>query len=398
MISRFLASAGLTCWMLVPGPARQVRAAQSYPAATVADSIVRRFADSTGTPALSVALAREGRIVYAIAVGYLNLEDSVRADTATLFRIASVTKPITATLVMRLAEAERLDLDAPIRRYCPQYPPKRWPVTSRQLLSHTGGVPDYAQIERGVWWMRTHAGRVEGSNPFHYHELRDAVRIFADDSLHFEPGTRFAYTNVGFLLLGCAVEGAARQTYDHALEELVLRPADMRRVRPDDAWRIIPNRARTYQGRRSANATWWWWTRAQKEELVVDSLYNTRYEDTSIKLPAGGLLATAPDLARFGSALLAGHVLERRTRETMWTPQLTTAGDSTGWTLGWTPGLDGGRRTIGLSGGQPGVSAQLRVYRDDDLTIAAIANRDLVNLTPLSSALARLWLDPAGPR
>lgn len=397
-MSRLLVSAGLACWMVVHGVAHQAGAMQAGQSVAVADSVVRRFADSTGTPALSVALAREGRVVYAIAVGYRNLEDSVRADTATLFRAASVTKPVSATLVMKLAEAGRLDLDAPISQYCKEYPPKRWPVTSRQLLSHTGGVPDYAQINRGVWWMNTQVGRVEGSNPFHYHELRDAVRIFADDSLRFEPGTRFAYTNVGFLLLGCAVEGATGQTYADALKELVLTPAGMRRTQPNDAWQIIPNRARSYQGRTMANATWWWWTRAQKEELEVDSLYNARFEDTSIKLSAGGLLATAPDLARFGSALLAGRVLQQRSRETMWTPQLTTAGDSTGWALGWTPGLDRGRRTIGLSGGQPGVSAQLRVYRDHDLTIAAIANRDLVNLAPLSSALARLWLDRSGAR
>jgi CubicO group peptidase (beta-lactamase class C family) len=185
---------------------------QAAPSHASADSVVQRFADSTATRALSVALAREGRVVYAIAIGYRNLEDSVRADTATLFRIASVTKLIMASLVMRLAEVGRLDLD-----------------------------------------------------------------IFAPDSLAFEPGTRFAYTNVGFLLLGCAVQGATGQKYADALIELMLGPAGMRRAQPNDAWRIIPNRARIYQGRTMANA-WWWWARAQKEELEVDSLYNARYE------------------------------------------------------------------------------------------------------------------------
>jgi CubicO group peptidase (beta-lactamase class C family) len=233
---------------------------------------------------------------------------------------------------------------------------------------------------------------VEGSNPYHYHDLREAVRIFAGDSLAFEPGTRFRYTNVGFLLLGCVVEGVAGRRYEELLRELVLAPAQMRRTQPNDAWTVIPNRAQAYQGRTAGNANFWWWTRGQKAELVVDSIFNARFEDTSIKLSAGGLLATPADLVRLGSALIAGRVLRPSTRDTMWTPQLTTTGDSTGWALGWSPGLDSGRRTIGLRGGQAGVSAVLRVYRDDDLVIAAVANRDLVNLGPLVSALAHLWL------
>ena len=367
------------------------------PAPAAADRLVRHFADSTGTPALTVAVARGGRVVWATAVGWADVENRVPADTATLFRIASVTKPITATLVMRLSEQGRLDLDAPVQRYCAAYPEKPWPVTGRQLLPHVAGVRDYAPIERGVWWSVTHAGRVEGSNPYHYHRLQDAVRIFADDSLSAQPGTRFAYTNVGYLLLGCAAEGASGRSYGEVLAAEVLEPAGMTRTRPDDAWEIIPNRARRYHRPSATNARYWWWTRAQKAELQVDSLYNARYEDTSIKLAAGGLLATAPDLARLGAALLAGRVLRPETREAMWTPQLTAGGDSTGWSLGWSPGLDRGRRTVGLNGGQAGVSAQFRVYRDDDLVVAVIANRDLVDLRPLVARLADVWLPSLDP-
>ena len=129
--------------------------------------------------------------------------------------------------------------------------------------------------------------------------------------------------------------------------------------------------------------------------MAIDTLYNARFEDTSIKLSAGGLTATAPDLARFGAAVLGDRLLRRATRELMWTEQLTTGGDSTGWALGWSPGRDAGRRTIGLNGGQAGVSAHLRVFRDDDLVIAVIANRDLIDLRPLLTRLATLWLSGA---
>ena len=183
MFLLFAAFAGCT----LPRPSRPT----VVRAQAVADSVVRDFADSVGAPAISVAVAHAGRIVYAAAVGYRNLEDSVRADTATLFRIASVTKPITATLVMKLVEMGRLNLDASISDYCRDYPAKPWPVTTRQLLSHIGGVRDYTPVERGVWYTITDLGRVEGSNPFHYHALRDAIRIFAADSLLAEPGTRF---------------------------------------------------------------------------------------------------------------------------------------------------------------------------------------------------------------
>lgn len=379
-----------TAWGLF---ASETRAQPSTvdPDPTTVDSVVSAFAHANDLPALSVAVGHGGRVRYATAVGLADVENGVEATPETRFRIASVTKPITATAVLALAERGTLDLDAPIQRYCPTYPEKRWPVTSRDLLSHLAGVPDYSRVDGGVWRIRTHAGWVEGSSPHHYASLAEAVEIFAADSLAAPPGSDHRYSNVGYLLLGCAIEGASGRSYEEALQAEILRPAGMERTRVDDAWAVIPDRARPYQMRTPENADWWWWTPAQKRVLRVGELYNARFEDTSLKRSAGGLLSTASDLVRFALALHADDLVGAETRSVMLTERKTGSGETTGWGMGWLVGERDGERVAEMTGGQPGASAILLTLPDAPFAVAAIANRDLVSLRPLADALARLW-------
>jgi CubicO group peptidase (beta-lactamase class C family) len=94
-------------------------------------------------PGLSVAVAINGQIGYAKGFGVADLENSIPAKPTTVYRTASIAKPLTATAVMLLAEQGRLDLDVPIQKYCAAFPGKAWPVTARQLLGHLGGVRHY---------------------------------------------------------------------------------------------------------------------------------------------------------------------------------------------------------------------------------------------------------------
>ena len=140
-----------------------------------------------------------------------DVENNVPAGAGTVYRLASISKPITATAVMQLVERGRVDLDAPVWKYVPAFPVKPWPVTVRQLLCHQSGVRHY----RGD----------EISSTRHYVDLTEPLKIFKDDPLLFEPGTRTSYTTYGYNLLGAVVEAASGMKFADYLEANIFRPA-----------------------------------------------------------------------------------------------------------------------------------------------------------------------------
>jgi CubicO group peptidase (beta-lactamase class C family) len=177
-------------------------------------------------PGLSFAVAITGQLRYAKAFGQADLENAVPVKNTTVFRTASIAKPMTATAVMQLAEKGKLDLDAPIQKYCAAFPEKPWPITARLILGHLSGIRHYGK-----------PGESTGTE--HYFTITDSLKIFKDDALLFEPGTKFNYTTFGYSVLGCAVEGASGTTYDDYMLENVFRPAGMDHTRPDDLFTIV---------------------------------------------------------------------------------------------------------------------------------------------------------------
>src|SRR5262245_14686235 len=168
--------------------------------------------DTEHLPGLSVAVLKNGRI-WSAAFGKADLEQDVAATPRSLFRTGSIAKWFTATAAMRLVDAGKLDLDAPIQRYCPQFPEKPWPITSRQLLSHMAGVRhNYGQNgERPATDAEREAlaARIQKERATQYTRYTDVIgplATFKDDPLLFQPGTRVQYSSLGYRLLGCVLE------------------------------------------------------------------------------------------------------------------------------------------------------------------------------------------------
>jgi CubicO group peptidase (beta-lactamase class C family) len=168
------------------------------------DSLIQSYMLEHSVPGMGVAISLMGEVIYSVTLGYADLEMNVPVTSRTLFRTASVLKPITATAVLMLALSDALDLDEPIQTYCAAYPKKQWPVTPRTLIVHAGGVRSstFADI----------------FNRKHYASVSEALVRFADDSLVTKPGTSIAYSNAGYTLLACAIEGASGVPYLHALD------------------------------------------------------------------------------------------------------------------------------------------------------------------------------------
>jgi serine beta-lactamase-like protein LACTB len=304
---------------------------------------LQALADSTGVPGLSVAVARQGRVVFASAVGYADVEARHAAGPHTRYRIGSLSKMLTASAAMRLVQDGRLDLDADIRHYVPEFPPKRSPVTSRELAGHLSGIRHYAGSE---FISRTH-----------FDSLAPTIAIFQADSLLFTPGTRYFYSSYGYNLLGLVIERAAHGRFLDVLHREVLAPLGLRETAPDMPDAAIDERAVPYD--RTAGT------------VVAPAIT----VDLSDRWPSGGMLASVLDLVSFGSAFLAPGFLADSTLRTMTTPQRLTSGDTSLVGIGWRIGRDGRGRTIWHHAGTSlGGRALLVIWPAEGVVVAIAGN------------------------
>jgi CubicO group peptidase (beta-lactamase class C family) len=313
------------------------------------ESAIRVEMAQSKLPGLSVAIVTEQQLRYAQGFGMADLEDTTPAKAATVYRLGSLSKPITATAVMQLAERGKLDLDAPIQQYCPAFPMKPWPVTARQLLAHLGGVRDYDNQKFLAEYFSTR----------HYSSVTESLNIFKDDPLLQEPGTKYVYSTYGYNLLGCAVEGAAGLSYEDYIQANILTPAGMTQTAVDDIYRIVPNRARGYGKAQDGN------------------LRNTGPADTSNKIPAGGLVSTVEDLARFAIALQQSKLISKATTAQMWTLQRTRAGQEIPYGLGWRISTRNGLREVHHGGAAAGFSTFLYMLPDKGTVVVLMTNLEL---------------------
>jgi serine beta-lactamase-like protein LACTB, mitochondrial len=298
-------------------------------------------------PGGSFAIGLGGGIVWSEGFGYADLENHVPAIPDTAYRTASIGKAMTATAAMELAEQGKLDLDVPIQTYCPRFPEKQWPITARDLISHTSGIRHYEGPNLEAELFNTH----------HYDHVSDALDLFKNDSLKLQPGSDMVYSTWGYVTLGCVIEGASHEEFRSFMHKDIFEPAGMTQTRDDDPHAIIPHRARGY--------------------IVEDGqLKNSRWVDMSSKMAAGGWITTAPDLVRFMNAWMAGRLVSQHTIATMLEPYRLPRGGGTldNFGLGWFVDDYHGMRAGLYGGGTPQVSGVVFFVPEKRLAIAGIFN------------------------
>jgi serine beta-lactamase-like protein LACTB, mitochondrial len=316
---------------------------------------VADFVKQNQVAGLSVAVAHNGRVVWCKEVGKADLEHELPVTRATRFRLASVSKSLTAVAVMRLAEKGKIDLDAPVQKYVSDFPEKPRPITVRQLLCHTSGIRHYRPRE--------------SESTRRYASLSKALDIFKNDDLLFEPGTKQGYSTYAYTLLGCVLEKASGKSFMDCLREEVFEPAGMVNTHADDVYAIVPHRARGYA------------------RVSEGQFRNAGLMDSGYKIPGGGLLSPAEDLAKFAAALQSGKLLQDKTVAEMATRQKLKDGKEIEHGLGWR--VDG-TGALSHGGAQQGTSAFLLFDRPNKAGIALLANSEGVGpaLSRLSVQLA----------
>ena len=306
------------------------------------DQVISTEMARRNIPGVSVAIAVGDSPIWSRGYGLADLENFVPATERSRYRLASISKPITAVALLKLVEAGKANLDDDVRRYVPEFPQKSSTVTLRQLLGHLGGIRSY----RGE----------ESESTRHYVNVRDGLEMFSADPLEHQPGSKYLYSTYGFNLAGAAAESIAGVPFRELIATTVFQPAGMLQTRDDSTYDLIPNRVAGY--RRASDG----------------SIQNCVLADTSNKVPGGGLIATAPDVVRFGRAILDGAIATPSMRKLMFTPQRLNDGKPSSYGMGWNITTLEGRQRVFHGGGQAGTSTFLDVLPEDGIVVAVLAN------------------------
>lgn len=240
----------------------------------------------------SALVAESGQAILRKSYGEANLEWHVPNTPDTKFRLGSITKQFTATLVLQLAEKGQIDLTAPISRYLPDYPnPNADRITIHHLLNHTSGIPGYTELPE---FERT--ARLPGKGA-------EFMNIFSRLQLLFEPGTKYSYSNSGYFLLGVILEKVSGKPYVQLLRENIFDPLGMSQSGYDSTRPILEKRAAGY-------------------DATLDGFANAAYRDMGEPFAAGSLYSSVDDLLRWDQALYGERVLSNASKQKMFTPGL----------------------------------------------------------------------------
>ena len=304
------------------------------------DSAVDKFAGA-------VIVAKDGKVIFKGAYGMADREKKIPNTLETKFRIGSMNKMFTATSILQLVQAGKISLNDPMGKYITDYPNKEFAskVTIQHLLTHTGGTGDIFGPE-----FDTHRKDLK--------TLQDYVNLYGKRGLEFEPGSRWEYSNYGFLLLGVVVERVSGKSYYDYVSENVFGPAGMKDSGSLTEDQIVANRSIGYT-HFGANGL----------QPNTDTL---PYRGTS----AGGGYSTVEDLSRFANAVTNHKLLDAKHTELLTTGKVNTA-RGVKYAFGFMDDdTDATMRHFGHGGGAPGMNGDLEIYPQNGYVIAVLSNLD----------------------
>lgn len=313
----------------------------------------------------SVLVAEKGKVIYKKGFGFADMEWNIPNQPDTKHRLASVTKQFTSMLIMQLVEQGKLKLDVPISTYLPDYPKKNGDViTIHHLLTHTSGIPNFTSFP----------GYFKDIRPKPYSPVQ-LVGLFADSTLQFKPGERFAYSNSGYILLGYIIETVTGKSYEQVLRENIFTPLKMNNSGYDHHRALLKNRANGYEknGRRYVNAN---------------------FIDMSVPYAAGGLYATVEDLYLWDQALYGHQLLREENMDILFGKHISSGQGhyGYGWGIGEIPLGKTAERitTVGHSGGIDGFNTQLTRIPSDRSLIVLLNNGGGAPLQEMTNAIAAI--------
>jgi serine beta-lactamase-like protein LACTB len=397
----------LTAKPLHPDPAKVPTVAHAAPsprfapAAEKARQAVLTHLIEKNLPGLSVAVGVDGDLAWAEGFGYADLRTNSPVTPDHRFRIGNASTVLTSAAAGLLLESDRLKLDEPIQNYVPAFPRKQQPVTLRQLMGHTAGlIPDGG--DEGPLYAQ-HCGRPA-----------EALRYFAEESLLFQPGTRYRYSNYSWIVVSAAIETAADQPFFEFMRKQVFEPLGMDDTQSDSAPAeddedhplfnlvrelIVDPRTRRNPAARHTVKPGETHVTSYFPRFAADPKYGLhlmRPLDYSCYSGSAAFLSTPSDLVRFAMAIHGGKLLNPATVAILQTPQRLPSGEETGYGLGWdleTVRLGGKTtRVVGHDGDAlGGVVASLSTFPEHGIVVAVTSNISYAHTSSLAVKIAEAF-------
>lgn len=344
--------------------------------ASRAQAILRRAYADGYFPALSAAIAMDGRLAWRGAIGFadLDLRSPVSLDMS--FRLGSTSKAVTAIAVGALIAQGKLDLAAKMGALNPSLQAPIREVTLGQAMSHRAGIRNYGLCWCFPIW--------EHLNRRHFPSIRAAVGVVESEPLQFHPGTGFAYTSLGYNLAGLAVEAASGQTFDTFVQRAVAEPLSLKTLRADTTDDRDPVRFYDVE------------PRGYKQAFEVDN---------SIRVPSGGFRASPSDMASLGLAMTDERLLPRQVQEALLAvPPGVKSPDAQIYAHGWRVGgwtIDGAGPLIHHHGVAVGSRSIFLIAREKGIVVSLMTNKggeSIKDMAPIAAELLRAFLPPITTR
>lgn len=332
---------------------------------TTARVIAQEFLEFEKIPGMSISVSQNDKLIWSEGFGYSNIESKkIVSPKTTQFRIASISKSLTAVALAKLMEDGKLDFDESIYTYVPDFPKKKYAFSVRQVGGHISGIRhyDYSNNEKELFNIKK-MSIVEG------------LDIFKNDSLLFEPGSQYSYSTYGWNLLSVVVQNASGVEFNTYMKETIFNPLKMKSTTIGLVDKEMPNRTQFYI--------------KDNDEVIIGPKVSNEF-----KAAGGGFIATSEDLVKFGNEIINPTIISKALVKELVTPLHTDDGKSTEYGIGFgVVKTKNGTPRYSHSGGGIGSTTFLMIYPEENIVISIVTNLSQVPIRELVAKLEDMFID-----
>lgn len=328
-----------------------------------AKKLAKKFLRKHGIMGMAISVSQKGELIWSKGFGFANKKPRTRVkpDT-TIFRIASISKSITAVALAKMAEEQIVDLDSSIYKYVPDYPKQNYDITVRQLGGNLAGIRHYKDNDEYALNKKM--------------SITEGLELFKNDSLLFQPGTKYNYSSLGWVLLSEVMQKASHINFDQYVNDSIFKPLKMTHTMMDKSDAVVPNLTQFYR------------SSILKKPVIAKPVAN------EYKVAGGGFLSTSEDIIKFGNELIYPKIVSQKAVDEITTSQCLTTGEKTGYGIGFSCETSkNGTPKYYHTGGGVGASSILLVYPKEEIVITVLTNLTGVTMTDFGKELENVFLD-----
>ena len=328
-----------------------------------AKKTAKEFLKTNHIPGMAISVSRHGKLVWSKGFGYARLKPKKRVKpNKTIFRIASISKSITAVALAKLADDKVIDLDTSIYEYLPDYPKKSYDFTVRQLGGNIAGIRHYKNDSEYALNKKM--------------SITEGLSLFKDDPLLFEPGTQFNYSSPGYVLLSEIIQKTSNIPYTTLVTDSIFKPLGMTHSMADGSHIKIPNKSQFYS------------SSVMNGPVVAKPVAN------GYKAASGGFLSTSEDIIKFGNEIINPKIVSQQAVSEIVSSQKLNNGYKTGYGIGFSVEKSkNGTPKYYHTGGGIGASSILLIYPEEELVITVLTNLTGVNMKEIGNKLEWYFMD-----